>query len=153
MSHVAEGACKILDLNDLETAANQLGFELVRDQKTYKWYGSWLNDWRDPQRAAALKGHDPKTFGQSEHALRLKNAQPGDYEIGVVKARDGVGYELVYDVFGSGKKLETAGGVGLMKLADEYNVTVAHRTLIKQGHRVRRVVTTDGQIQLIATKA
>src|SRR5262245_45823068 len=122
MSHVAEGACKILDLNDLEVGAGHLGFELVRNQTTYKWFGSWMNDWHNPQRAAAMRGHDPKTFGQCEHVLRRKDAQAGDYEIGVVKARDGVGFELVYDSWGSGQKLEAAGGVGLTKIADEYNM-------------------------------
>jgi hypothetical protein len=153
MSHVSEGACKILDLTDLETGAGNLGFELVRGKTTYTWFGKFLNDWNDPQRAAAMRGHNPETFGQCEHVLRRKDALPGDYEIGVVKARDGVGYELVYDSWGNGRKLEEKGGVGLTKIADEYNLARATRSLAKQGHRVRRVVTDSGQLQLIATKA
>jgi hypothetical protein len=155
MSHVAEGVCRVHDLDLLESAAADMSrpMELVRDRKTYTWYGRFLNDWRDKTRAAALKGADTSTFGKCDHVLRFKDAKPGEYEIGVKAAPDGDGYRLEYDAYsGGGRAIEAACGQDLTVLADEYNAQMTARTLARQGMRVRRVVSETGEIQMIGVK-
>jgi len=153
MSHVAAVQLEILDLKALKATAERLGFEFVENKKNFKWYGRWLNDWRDNTRAAALQGFDPKTFGTCEHVIRIPGGDVHQYEIGVVKARSGNGYELIYDAFGAyGAKLEQMGGQGMVKFKQPYGIEVAKRLLIKKGYRVNEIVK-DGRIRLQAVNA
>jgi hypothetical protein len=135
MSHVAGIECEVRDLGDLKVAAEALGFEFVEGQTTHKWFGRFLNDWRS-ERAAVHKGFDPDTFGRCEHALRLKDAQPTDYEVGVV--RRGESWALVYDSFGQGRRLEERGGVDMLRLRNEVAAATATRVLERDGWSVRR---------------
>lgn len=150
MSHVAAVELEILDLKALKATAERLGFEFIEGQKTFKWYGRWLNDWRDQTRAAAYKGFDPSKFGHCEHAIRIKGGSA--YEIGVVHSPTGKGYELIYDAYGSaGAQLEMLGGKGMEKFKQPYAVEVARRKLIKQGYKVKEI-QKDGRIRLQAHK-
>jgi hypothetical protein len=153
MSHVATGKCRIFDLDALEQAASAVGLELVRDQKTYKWFGAFLND-SQVGRDAVKQGARPADFGKCEHALRLKDHKPGDYEIGIKPALDGKGYRLEYDQWGhSGRKLAAAvGGTDAEKLQDQYNLAVAMRSLVRQGYRVRQQTNEHGDLQLVAVR-
>src|SRR6202022_5202066 len=115
MSHVAQCSLQIKDLDALKQACKHFGLEFRTGQKTYAWFGDFMNDWNDP-RAAAMQGRDPKTFGKCEHALRPTNWRNGDYEIGVVRNSDGT-YYLIYDSFGyHGAPLETIAGKDMVKL-------------------------------------
>lgn len=143
MSHVAEVSLEVRDLDALRVAVERCGGELMLGQRTHAWWGTWLNDWQDQSRAAALKGRDPKTFGQCDHAIRL-NGKPGvmgdtgPWEVGVC-AKPGGGFALVYDAFGrAGAQLAQAFGTDLSKLSEEYGAEVAMRMLARQGYRVTR---------------
>lgn len=151
MSHVAEGVCRVHDLDLLEKSLDPR-LEMVRNRKTYKWYGRFLNDWHDANRAAALKGANTATFGKCEHVIRRKDGV--GYEIGVKSAEDGNGYRLEYDAYGSGgHAVEEIAGKDCEKIADRYNSQVAMRRLIREGYRVREKVNAEtGEIQVIATK-
>lgn len=150
MSHVAAVELEILDLQALKATAERLGFEFVEGQKNFKWYGRWLDDWRNTSRAASSQGFDPKAFGQCEHAIRIKGADQYQYEIGVVKSPTGKGYSLIYDSWGMyGQRLEQMGGVGMVKFKQPYAVEVAKRKLIKQGYKVKEIVR-EGKIRLHA---
>lgn len=156
MSHVANVEIEVKDLDALIKACKQLGLEFVQDQKTYKWYGRFLNDWHSKE-AAANQGFDPKTFGHCEHAIRVPPGHPayrqGAYEVGVVKRQDGKpGYTLIYDVYGQSDSLEKAIGNRAAKIKQEYAAQVATRQAQKQGFRVRRVVGTDGKVRLECEK-
>src|SRR5439155_1428606 len=99
----------------------------------------------------------PKDFGKCEYALRVKGTRPqmgpgGPWEIGVVKAKDGDGYELLYDAYGgAGQALTNAVGVGARKLRQEYAAAVATKkakaTLAKKGFTVTREAVA-GRIRL-----
>jgi hypothetical protein len=147
MSHIASVQLFVTDLDALEAVADRLGFDLVRGATNYQWYGRFMND------SQLAPGHDPKTFGTCEHKLRLKNAQSGDYEIGLVRRVDGgQGWELLYDNWSTyGARLHAKAGNNLSKLKDELAAEVSTRQLQKQGYRVRRTVTPQGQIQLRAS--
>lgn len=154
MSHVAEVDLKITDLDALAKACEEVGMELVRGQTTWRWYGRFLNDWSDEQRAAALRGFKPEQFGHSEHAIRLKDRVVGDYEIGLVPRRDGkAGWEMLYDVYGPGHRLEQKAGVALVELRNQYAASVARAQLVKQGYRVTTARNTEGHLQVVAVKA
>ena len=74
MSHISKIELEVKDLGVLSQACTRLGMNLVKNQKTYVWYG------RDSQ--------------QCDHAIRVPGAE---YEIGVLK-KDGR-YELQCDFY------------------------------------------------------
>lgn len=141
MSHVAAVECRVQDLDVLKDVAERLGFEFREGQKTYRWFGQFLNDWHSA-RAAVRKGFDSSKFGKCEHALRLKG-QPGAYEIGVTAHDDGEGYDLIYDTFGGGgAPIERLAGVDLVTLRNELAAETVVRTL--RGYRFVREQTATG---------
>lgn len=147
MSHVTDVKLKIHDIDALEEAVDKLGMILQRGQKTYQWYGRFMND------SSAYGGYDPKDFGKCEHAIRRKDHQAGDYEIGVVNARDGNGYELLVDTWGPGGKLVAAGGGrSLDGIRREYAASVATRKAVdklsRHGWRVVREELPGNNIRL-----
>lgn len=152
MSHVADVDLTILDLDALERACAELGLELVRGQHTYKWYGTWVNDYSDPERAAAVRGFNPQDFGKCEHAIRRAGHKEGDYEIGLVARPDGTpGYSVLYDNFGSGRYFATKlAGAGLPELKDEYGAQVATRYWTQKGYHVKRQRNAQNETQIVA---
>lgn len=152
MSHVTTVSLKIRDLDALDEACEQLGLTLNRGKKTWRWYGSWQNDFAG-QQAAASQGFDPKQFGRGEHSISVKNSGANAYEIGVLKARDGDGYELLYDSWGSGgRAIEAVAGPQLPKLKQEYAISAATRkateTLGKKGFKATRETLSTGAVRL-----
>ena len=92
MSHVATVEIEIEDLSVLEEVCNENGWNFRKNQKTYKWYGKWVNDYHGDN-AAYKHGINPKDYGKCEHAINVK---PGAYEIGVVK-NDKSKHVLIWD--------------------------------------------------------
>ena len=152
MSHVTKIDLKVRDLDALEEAADQLGLELRREQKKYAWWGRFVGDSHEYGDA------DPKTFGRCEHALRIKGTTPhdgsgGPWEIGVVPAKDGDGYTLLYDRYGSaGRQLEEKVGARCAKLKQEYACAVttkrARATIARKGFELTREGLAGGRIRL-----
>ena len=131
MSHVAEISLEIRDLDALAAAAKELDLELIRDQKTYKWYGRSMGDYPLPV------GFKKEDLGTCDHAIRI----PGNdraYEIGVCKRRDGkAGYVLQWDFFSGGYGMaEKVGGDKAQALVQGYATQVAIKTARAQGFRV-----------------
>ncbi len=152
MSHVAAVKAYVTDLDACAAACEENGLELVRGQKTYRWFGRWVNDYRGGV-AAVDNGHDPKTFGHCEHAIRVKNGQGHEYEIGLVRRLDGgPGWELVYDNWCGGNGLEAKAGTGLVDLKRSISTQVATRHLQRQGYRVVKTVDARGRIHVGGVK-
>lgn len=107
MSHVDTIKCKVRDLDELRDALPE-NMEL-RDKKTFAWWGRFEGDSVPPP------GYDPKDYGKCEAAIGFKGETPrngsdGVWEIGVCKAPDGDGYELLCDKYGTqGHRLVKAG--------------------------------------------
>ena len=136
-------------MNDLdaleETLAEQFPeLELRRGQKSYRWYGKFMNDSRD------YGSHDPKTFGRGEHAIGIRGDRTG-YEIGLVADGAG-GFAVLYDAWGPGHKLTELVGAGAAALKQEYAFTVASRkakaTLGRKGWTTSRERMPDGRLKL-----
>ena len=144
MSHVAEVNLKIFDLEALAQASRNVGLEFKAGQTSYRWYGNWQNDYHAAD-AAARRGHDPRLFGKSEHAIVVPNNDRA-YGIGVVPALDGVGYSMVYDNWQGGYGLEGVAGRGLERLKQEYAAEVSVRRLTADGYAITRHVDELGQI-------
>jgi hypothetical protein len=148
MSHVSCVNVEIKDLNALKRAAEELGLEFVEGQKTYKWYGVWVNDYHKED-AAYRHGIDPKDYGKCEHALRI----PGDktaYEVGVVKVADGT-FKLIWDFYGGpgGKLRKLIGNKGEL-LLQGYSKEVATKTLAKKGFKVLKTEKlSNGQLKVV----
>jgi len=126
MSHVATVEIEIEDLSVLEEVCNENGWNFRKNQKTYKWYGKWVNDYHGDN-AAYKHGINPKDYGKCEHAINVK---PGAYEIGVVK-NDKSKHVLIWDFWD--KQVEQACGKGCHKLYESYSKKVATKKLKKLG--------------------
>jgi len=145
MSHVTDIKTEIKDLDALAIAAEKLGLELVRDQKTYKWYGKFIGD------APLPEGMTEEDLGQCEHALRVKG-RPNAYEVGVIKAKNGKGYTLLFDYYAGGQGLMKHIGDNAGKLTQRYAAEAAIKQARRQGFQCRETVGTDGKIRIIARR-
>jgi hypothetical protein len=152
MSHVATVDLKITDLDALEVVCERLGLELVREQKTYAWWGTSVGDYALP------KGMTTADLGKCAHAIRVKGTTPrnghgGPWEIGLVQQPDG-SFLPVYDFFGSaGDALHAKTGRGLTTLKAEMAQEVSVRILQRQGYRVTVGRNAQGERQVVAQKA
>ncbi len=145
MSHVITVEMEILDLDALAAAAQDIGMELVRGQKTYKWWGHSVGDYPIPT------GFTAKDLGKCEHALR----SPGNksaYEVGVVPSRTGEGYQLIYDFYGGGQGLKAVVGNACENLKQPYTTRLAERHWASKGFRVSTTKTETGEMVIKARK-
>jgi hypothetical protein len=152
MSHVTEMKLRIHDIDALKVAAEACGLEFRENQHTYCWWGQFMND------SHAYGNHDPKKFGQCEHALREPGTVPqdgssGPWEIGVVKATDGDGYDLLFDTFGgAGQRLTQKVGPRANKFRREYAAAVASKkslaSLARRGFKLSREEMPGNRIRL-----
>lgn len=143
MSHVADVDIKIRDLDAFAAAVKRLGGEYVRDAKTIRWYGRFLNDWNS--QAAAVNRIDSKRFGKTDAGcVRFAGVS---YDLGLLKNDDG-SYTPYFDSYGSGGQGLAAklGGLACTKLKDEYGVAVTTRMLARKGFRVTRTDDKTGPV-------
>lgn len=148
MSHVATIDLHILDLAALSEAADRLGLELVRDQKTYRWYGRYVGD------APLPEGFKEEELGHCQHALRLKDPalRADAYEIGVASRKDGKpGYCLLWDYIDY-RLLKILGGVTAPKIRQEYARAVAIKQLRQRGYAITEKTLPGGALQLQCSK-
>ncbi len=152
MSHVTKVNLKVRDLDALDEACDKLGLELERGKRNFAWWGTFQYDSTPPA------GRDPKTYGTCDHAIRVKgdtphNGSSGPWEIGVVPALDGDGFDLLYDEFGSaGRRLTERVGVKANALRKEYAFATAEskakKTLGKRGWTTNRIDLPNGAVKL-----
>ena len=153
MSHITDVKLKIHDLEALREAADACGFDFREGQKTHAWYGRFMRDSAEGMEVARTRGE--QNMGKCDHALRSKDHQAGDYEVGVVREDDG-SYLLSFDSWGPGRKLEAAAGAGLSKLKREYAAATAMKkartTLGRHGFTVSRENLPGNRIRVRARK-
>jgi len=138
MSHISRVTLKVRDLDALAEAAEHCDMTLVRGAQTHKWFGRFMGD------TAVPMGMDPEDYGKCEHKLALKHPQHGDYEIGLVPAYDGDGYDLAIDTWNQTRLLDAVGGASMPKLKREYAAAVAVANAKKKlGHKGFTVTRTN----------
>lgn len=146
MSHVLQiEGIPITDLDALAVAAEEIGCELVRDQKNYHWYGVSVGD------TALPAGFSAKELGHCEHAIRVKGADRRTYEVGVVRNKTGPGYVLLCDEWQNGYGLIEKIGQGAKTLRQHYNAELAARDRRRHGYKVTKQ-TVDGRLVIRAQK-
>lgn len=150
MSHVATVDVEIRDLESLKLAAHNLGLEFRENQKTYRWYGRWVNDYHGDD-AAYQHGVKPEDYGKCLHAIGIPNDSRA-YEVGVIRNPNGAGYSLIWDFFSGGKGLKSRIGDKGHRLTQEYAAVHSQRQLMAQGYSVTRTTAPDGTIKLYATQ-
>jgi len=91
MSHISKIELEVKDLGILGQACTRLGLELLKDKKSFRWYGK---------------------EGCCDHAITVPGA---NYEIGVVK-KDGL-YELSCDYYDRNLEKVIGSQGGLLKQA------------------------------------
>lgn len=145
MSHVVAIKLEIKDLDALAKAAEMLGLEFKRDQKTFRWYGTHVGDYPLPQ------GFKASDMGHCDHALSVKGDSRA-YEVGVCRTRDGSeGYCVLFDFWAGGHGLVEKIGPEAKKLRQAYAVQVAKKQLLRAGNRVE-VQERGGKYVLIGRK-
>jgi hypothetical protein len=140
MSHISLIALKVRDLEALDAACRRLGeLELVRGQKTYRWYGRMVGDYPLPE------GMTPADLGRCDHAIRLKD-KPNAYEIGLVRRSDH--YALLWDFWNGGYGLEAKVGANCARLKQAYAVELTRKQARSRGYSLTEAAQVDGAIRL-----
>ncbi len=160
MSHVVQiKSVPVLNLNALEAAAKELGGNLIRNKKTYNWFGRSVGDYKLPE---GMKAED---LGKCEHAVKF----PGlNYEIGFQRSSVAVkndsgesvtpeGLYPIFDFWGSdrsgtghdGKLLQDKVGEGAGLLMQAYSKHAAIQAAELEGYTVSSCFTdAQGNVQL-----
>lgn len=146
MSHVVAIEFRIRDLECLEKAAQSLGLEFHWGQTTHRWFNRFMNDYPLPE------GFKPEELGHCEHAISVPN-NISAYEIGVVPAKDGDGYVLLYDFWQGGYGLLDKIGQDANLLRQRYSVETVMKDRISQGYRVwEEVNPSTGRPRVVAER-
>lgn len=108
---------KVRDLDAVDEACAELGLELHRGKRSFKWYGRFMGD------SSGYGNRDPKTFGQCDHAISVKGDSEA-YEVGLVPDGEGA-YDLLLDTWGPGARMLAKAGQNLNRLRQGYSVALA----------------------------
>ena len=149
MSHVETARVSVVDLKALKAACTRLGVEFVEGKKTYNFYGRHVGDYPLPA------GFTAAEMGKCEHAIKVPGVH---YEIGVAPSKNGKGYTLLYDFYGSGsnaahdgEKLLKKFGQGLTKLVDAYSIEALKAQARAKGYMTQESVLSNGKTKLVVT--
>jgi hypothetical protein len=123
MSHISKIEVEIKDLDSLARACGRLDLKFAKNQKVFKWYGA---------------------KGECDHAIKVPGAT---YEIGVKKAKNGEGYELICDYYDKGIEKVIGKQGGLLKQA--YAVEKTKAEARRKGYTViEKSLETGVRLQL-----
>ena len=127
MSHIAKIELLVKDINVLKKAVKTFGAE-VKQQNTYKWWNTYVGDYPLPD------GFTIEDLGKCDYAISHPNCQ---WEIGVVKNKNGIGYTLMYDFYGfRGRQLHNVFGTNLGLLKQRYTIDNIKSECLKRKQKV-----------------
>ncbi len=135
MSHTEVIDLEVTDLKCLANTAKRLGGQLILNQKTYQWYGRYMNDYPMPE------GVSVSDLGKCEHAIKF----PGiNYEVGVVKSKTQKGaYSLMWDFWDKQLK-QKMGGEQAITFVQHYTMEKTRLAAKAKGKLCREsVIKTD----------
>ncbi len=134
MSHIESVNVVLTDLEAVKKACTRLGVEFIEGKKTYGWFGRSVGDYPLPV------GMTVEELGKCDHVIHV----PGvDYEVGLIANKDGKGYKLAYDFWGSARQgggLLAKFGKGVTKLVDAYSIEALRRVAQRKGYLVAEKV-------------
>lgn len=149
MSHITDIKLRITNLDALAAACEALGLELMRGQRAFAWWGTFVGDSR------SYGEMTPDKMGKCDHAIRIKGDRPengsgGPWEIGVMRSGDG--FSLFYDTYGSaGRRLSDRVGQGATLLRQEYAAAVSMQQaqpLTRKGFVASREKLPNGMLRI-----
>jgi len=136
VSHVSNIDVEVKDLPSLKVACEELGLEFRENQTCYRWFGKFVGD------APLPLGFIEEDLGKCEHAIGISGKE--SYEVGVVRNKTGVGFQLFWDEWAGGQGLEEVIGKGACKLKQAYASAVAVKIASKTSNLINQYVKTDG---------
>jgi hypothetical protein len=142
--HVVVVKTRIKSLETLRRAVQRMGGEFRENQRQYKWYGHWMDDYHE-QDAAYKQGIQVGNYGKCDHAIHIPNV---DYEVGIVQK--GEEFTLIWD-FIDGRLRDWMGGQEASKLTQLYNVELEKQKALENGYSVEERTEEDGTITITAT--
>jgi hypothetical protein len=138
MSHTEVIDLEVTDLTTLANTAKRLGGELILNQKTYEWYGRYMQDYPMPEGIAV------SDLGKCEHAIKF----PGiNYEVGVIKSKTQKGaYSLLWDFWDNSLK-DKMGGDKAIAFIQHYTMEKTKRAAMSKGKLCREsmIKTEQGE--------
>lgn len=131
MSHNEIIDLEVTDLKTLANTAKRMGGELVLNQKTYKWFDRFMDDYPLPE------GLTVSDLGKCEHAIKFPGIK---YEVGIIKSRQTKGaYELLWDFWD--KKLKAKmGGSKATTFIQHYTMEKTRQAAMSKGKLCRESV-------------
>jgi hypothetical protein len=137
VSHISTISVEVKDIPSLKIACQELGLEFRENQATYKWWGHYVGDSPLPE------GFTEEDLGKCEHAAGISGNKTS-YEVGVVRNKNGIGYQLMYDSWAGGQGLEEVIGKDACKLKQAYASAVAIKIASKTSNLVNQYIKSDG---------
>jgi len=134
MSHISKIELEINDLEALKTACTIMGLNFMENQKTYKWYGSRVNDSPLPE-DVKTKTED---LGKCTHAIQVPGAR---YEIGV--KQNGSQYQLLWDSWHGGGLVKHI-GKDACKIKQTYTLARIRKEARQKGYLYHESRTQNG---------
>jgi hypothetical protein len=150
MSHVVAIDLQIKSLDAVKRTCAELGLSFKENQKTFAWWGRWVNDYAAKDAAYRL-GIDPKDYGKCDHAIGV----PGStWEIGLCKNPKGEGHLLAFDFYGAqGKAISNAvGGNEGDKFRQLYTANATELEMAAAGYNTAREWQDDGSLNVVVTQ-
>lgn len=145
MSHLVSSTVIITDLDILKkTVASFGGLTWMEGQTQFKWYYQARAHLADSY--VKEQNRQESQFGACEHAIRIKGS---DYEIGVVKRKDGEGYSLVFDPIDG--TMTNKVGPACEKLIAAYSEEMIREWAAKNGFMLEQDTDAEGNIVLTMT--
>lgn len=145
MSHVVCSSVIVTDLDILKKALSKFPKLKWLDKKTYKWWGSWADDY-SKEDAAYKNGIDVKDYGKCEACLQMDGVK---YEIGIVRRKDGEGWSIVWDHYDDGKKLSKYIGRNAEHLMAAYSEEYVRHFAELKGFILEEQIDSEGNLVLI----
>ncbi len=161
MSHVVDIATELRDLECIKRACQRLGWELCLGQKTYKWFGQWVDDSPVPRnifeseaeylKVCSMERKTRKEYmtallGNCTHAIKV----PGcNYEIGLLQK--GNRFIPIWDWYDYtlAKKMQSTPNINDGgPLVQAYAVEKAKLEALRKGYYCSEQTLPSGQVKL-----
>jgi hypothetical protein len=139
LSHVSCSKVIVADIDLLKKIVGANPLMKWHDRKTYKWFGSWEKDYNADD-AAYKNGFDPKDYGKCDWAISVEGCE---YEIGVVKRKDGEGWTLVWDFYHNPKLTPAS-----HQLMSDYSEAYIRQHAERNGFMVEEQIDAEGNLIL-----
>ncbi len=143
MSHIVTVSVELRDLAAVKAACQRMGWQLVENQRTFRWYGRYVGDFPAFEKQLRSLGIKTEDYGKCTHAIKV----PGcEYEIGLVQK--GSQFIPLWDSWCTGglDKIATENGMG--GFVQAYAIEKAKLEARRKGYQVTEHKLPNGSVRL-----